>query len=46
MVSADATAGSIRKLKEQGATDYMTKPLEISKFLDVLAENLSERIPS
>ena len=44
MISADATASSVRRLKEQGATDYMTKPLEIGRFLDVLAENLATKV--
>ena len=44
MVSADATARTIRRLKEQGATDYITKPLDIGRFLDVLVENLSTKV--
>ena len=36
MVSADATPGQIRRLRESGAADYLTKPLDIPRFLQVL----------
>jgi CheY-like chemotaxis protein len=36
MVSADATQGQIRRLRESGAADYLTKPLDIPRFLQVL----------
>ncbi|MGI8962119.1 MAG: response regulator [Bryobacteraceae bacterium] len=36
MVSADATPGQIRRLKEAGATEYLTKPLDIVRFLRIL----------
>jgi CheY-like chemotaxis protein len=44
MISADATKRSVRTLLEQGATEYLTKPLDIAHFLDVLADNLHARV--
>jgi CheY-like chemotaxis protein len=36
IVSADATAGQIRRMIELGAADYLTKPLEVPRFLEVV----------
>jgi signal transduction histidine kinase/CheY-like chemotaxis protein len=36
IVSADATPGQIRRMRERGAADYLTKPLDIPRFLQVL----------
>jgi CheY-like chemotaxis protein len=36
IASADATPGRIRRLRDQGAFDYLTKPLELQPFLDVI----------
>ena len=36
IVSADATAGQISRLRELGAADYLTKPLDVPRFLRVL----------
>jgi signal transduction histidine kinase/ActR/RegA family two-component response regulator len=36
VVSADATPGQIRRMRELGAADYLTKPLDITRFLQVL----------
>jgi CheY-like chemotaxis protein len=36
MLSADATAGQIRRLLQAGANDYLTKPLEVSDFHSVI----------
>jgi PAS domain S-box-containing protein len=36
VVSADATAGQIQRLLAAGATQYLTKPLDIPQFLEVL----------
>ena len=44
MISADATRGTIRRLFEEGATDYMTKPLDVARFLEVVSEHLAERV--
>jgi signal transduction histidine kinase/CheY-like chemotaxis protein len=36
IVSADATPGQIRRMRERGAAGYLTKPLDIPRFLAVL----------
>jgi PAS domain S-box-containing protein len=36
IVSADATPGQIRRMRDLGAVDYLTKPLDIPRFLRVL----------
>jgi CheY-like chemotaxis protein len=36
MVSADATAGQIQRLLAAGARQYLTKPLDVARFLDVV----------
>ena len=36
VVSADALPGSIERLHAAGATDYLTKPLEVPRFLALL----------
>jgi CheY-like chemotaxis protein len=41
MVSADATARQIRRFRQLGADDYLTKPLDITAFLDLLDDRLS-----
>jgi CheY-like chemotaxis protein len=43
MVSADATPGQIRRLKEVGATEYLTKPLDVAKFLRVLDDHVTAK---
>lgn len=40
MISADATPGEIRRLRDAGATDYLTKPLDVEKLLHILDEHL------
>src|SRR4029077_12063394 len=51
MISADATPGEIRRLRDAGATDYLTKPLDVEKLLHILDEHLRhnsedfERVP-
>ncbi len=42
VVSADATAGRIDRLLASGARAYLTKPLEVKKFLALLDEILQE----
>ncbi|HEX4492431.1 MAG TPA: response regulator [Acidimicrobiia bacterium] len=37
MLSADATPAQVDRLRELGATDYMTKPLDIEQFLETVA---------
>lgn len=36
VMSADATAGRVRRLREAGVTDYLTKPIDVAKLLDLL----------
>jgi PAS domain S-box-containing protein len=40
VLSADATPGQIERLREQGASEYLTKPLDVTRFLEVLDEQL------
>ena len=41
MLSADATPRQIARLLEAGANDYLTKPLDVKRFMTVLDENLA-----
>lgn len=43
VLSADATAGQIERLRLAGAVDYLTKPLNIKQFLHMLDENLEAK---
>jgi PAS domain S-box-containing protein len=43
VVSADATAGRVRALREAGAREYLTKPLDVRAFLRTVEEILAER---
>jgi CheY-like chemotaxis protein len=36
VVSADATKRQVDRLRELGAADYLTKPLDVQRFLRVL----------
>ena len=40
VISADATAGQIERLLRAGAKDYLTKPLDVSKFLRTMDDVL------
>jgi len=40
MVSADATAGQIERLIHAGANDYLTKPLNVLKLLELIEHTL------
>jgi len=44
VVSADATNGQIRRLLAAGATAYLTKPLDVQRFLELLGEHLPARL--
>lgn len=44
VLSADASEKQIKRLLGMGARNYLTKPLDIPHFLDVIAANLSTRI--
>ena len=43
VISADATSGQIKRLKTEGACDYLTKPFEIAEFFRVITETLASR---
>lgn len=43
VISADATRGRIERLREAGARDYLTKPLDVDQFLDVVDRLLGAR---
>jgi CheY-like chemotaxis protein len=45
IVSADATPGQVRKMRELGASDYLTKPLDIPRFLQVIDGILEPQPP-
>ena len=40
IVSADATPGQAERLHGQGAQEYLTKPLDVQRLLEVLADSL------
>ncbi len=40
VLSADASKGQIRRLLDQGASDYLTKPLVVQRFLEVVHATL------
>jgi signal transduction histidine kinase/ActR/RegA family two-component response regulator len=42
ILSADARPSLIRELREQGARAFMTKPLDVKKFLDLLDDVAAE----
>jgi PAS domain S-box-containing protein len=42
IVSADATPSRIRKLEAAGAREYLTKPLDVRRFLETFERLLSE----
>ena len=42
IISADATPGQISRLKVIGVLDYLTKPIDVAKLLQLLDENLSK----
>ena len=46
VLSADATEPQIRRLKSAGAADYLTKPIDVNRFLQVLEEQLPARANS
>jgi signal transduction histidine kinase/CheY-like chemotaxis protein len=43
IVSADATPGRIQRLREAGAREYLTKPLDVRRFLETVEQLLAER---
>jgi signal transduction histidine kinase/CheY-like chemotaxis protein len=43
VISADATPSQIRKLLAEGADAYLTKPLDVQRFLQLMDETLKQR---
>jgi CheY-like chemotaxis protein len=41
VLTADASKGQSERVKQLGAADYVTKPLDVPRFLDVIATNLA-----
>ncbi len=41
VLTADATEGQEERMRQLGAADYLTKPLDVTRFVKVLAANLS-----
>jgi CheY-like chemotaxis protein len=41
IISADATPGQIQRLLSAGALEYLTKPLDVRRFLDVVDTTLN-----
>ena len=41
VVSADATTGQADRLRNQGAREYLTKPLDVPRLLDVIRSTLA-----
>jgi signal transduction histidine kinase/CheY-like chemotaxis protein len=44
VLSADASAGQFERLLAQGATDYLTKPLDVLQLLEVVEQTVNARI--
>jgi CheY-like chemotaxis protein len=45
MLSADATPRQIERLLQAGASAYLTKPLDVKRFLQVVEETLAKGNP-
>jgi CheY-like chemotaxis protein len=41
IVSADATHGQVQRLLAMGATAYLTKPLDVKRFVQLIEELLN-----
>jgi PAS domain S-box-containing protein len=44
VISSDATASQIERLQSAGAHDYLTKPIELKSFLDLVDRTLETRL--
>jgi len=44
VITADATATQMQRMLETGARAYLTKPLDVKRFLSVLDEGLSQAV--
>jgi signal transduction histidine kinase/CheY-like chemotaxis protein len=45
VISADATPSQVHKLLAEGADAYLTKPLDVQRFLQLVDETLKQRSP-
>jgi PAS domain S-box-containing protein len=45
VISADATANQIARLRAAGADDYLTKPIDVVRFLAVVDDCLKRKMP-
>jgi CheY-like chemotaxis protein len=43
VISADATPGQVERLRAAGAHEYMTKPLDLDRFMETVDRALAER---
>jgi PAS domain S-box-containing protein len=46
VISADATMGQMKRLLDAGARDYLTKPLDVNRFFEVLDAFCAEPRPA
>jgi PAS domain S-box-containing protein len=46
VVSADATVRQIERLRDAGATDYLTKPIDVARFLGIIDAALAGKPPA
>ena len=44
VLSADATGDRVDRLLDSGASSYLTKPLDVKRFLEVVEDNLGDRV--
>jgi len=45
VITADASARHADRVRTLGATDYMTKPIDVPKFIAIIANNLADQPP-
>jgi len=43
VLTADASKGQAERVKALGAIEYLTKPLDVPNFIQILTNNLAER---
>lgn len=46
VISADATGGQRARLVARGASDFITKPFDVDRLLQIVDEHCGERVPS
>ena len=45
VITADASARQSERVRTLGAADYMTKPIDVPKFIEIIANNLADQPP-